>query len=244
MSEYLLTIVTVTKNCVSTIDRTLDSLQAVKCKDIEYLIVDGVSSDGTLEVIRKRGSLVDICLSEPDGGIYNAMNKGVVLARGKYILFINGDDELVSEGFHTVMGTLARGLHNIVCATTLVGDVSSPSEVLVAKPRYLPFYNSIPHPSTFVARDLLLRWPFCEDFRIVSDYDFFLRAHLAGHKFNVLPVVTAIHQRGGTSGNVARTLEELGQVQRQRLGWCYFVFYAVGGLYRWCKRMVFEIRNE
>lgn len=243
MSEFLLTIVTVTKNCAGTIGHTLDSVRAVKRDGIEYVVVDGVSSDGTLEAVRQHGTLVDRCLSEPDSGIYNAMNKGVALARGKYILFINGDDELVADGFPAVMAALAEGRHGIVCATTLVGDARSPSEVLVAVPRRLPFFNTIPHPSSFVARDLLLRWPFREDLRIVSDYDFFLRAHLAGQKFHVLPVVTAMHQRGGASGNVARSQAELDQVRRQRLGWRYFAVNAVAGLYRWGKGLVGGLRH-
>jgi glycosyltransferase involved in cell wall biosynthesis len=243
MSEFLLTIVTVTKNCAGTIGRTLDSVQAVKRDGIEYVVVDGVSSDGTLEAIHQRGALVDHCLSEHDSGIYNAMNKAVGLAKGKYILFINGDDELVADGFSAVMAALADGRHGIVCATTLVGDPRSPSEVLAAIPRHLPSFNAIPHPSSFVARDLLLRWPFREDLRIVSDYDFFLRAYLAGQKFHVLPVVTAIHQRGGASGNVVRSQAELDQVRRDQLGGRYFVVNAVAGLYRWGKGLVGRIRH-
>jgi len=238
MPEFLLTIVTVTKNCAGTIGRTLDSVQAVKRDGIEYVVVDGVSDDGTLEAICQRGALVDRCLSEPDSGIYNAMNKGVALARGKYILFINGDDELVADGFPAVMTALAEGRHGIVCATTLVGDIRSPSEVLVAVPRHLHFFNAIPHPSSFVRRDLLLRTPFREDLRIVSDYDFFLGAYLAGQSFRVLPVVTALHQRGGASGDVQRSQAELERVRRERLGWRYPLINGVAALYRQCKRAI------
>ena len=76
MTELLLTIVTVTKNCSQTIERTLDSVAAVKQKQIEYIIIDGVSVDATLSIIRSRGALVDRLVSEPDAGIYNAMNTG------------------------------------------------------------------------------------------------------------------------------------------------------------------------
>lgn len=239
----LLSIITVVKNCALTISATLNSVSKVKNEAVEYVVIDGASTDATLEIIHAHVGLVDRLISEPDSGIYNAMNKGVALARGKYILFINGDDELVADGFPAVMAALAEGRHGIVCATTLVGDARSPSEVLVAVPRRLPFFNTIPHPSSFVARDLLLRWPFREDLRIVSDYDFFLRAHLAGQKFHVLPVVTAMHQRGGASGNVARSQAELDQVRRQRLGWRYFAVNAVAGLYRWGKGLVGGLRH-
>jgi glycosyltransferase involved in cell wall biosynthesis len=238
VTELLLTIVTVTKNCDATIDRTLDSVSAVKRPGVEYVVVDGVSTDATLEAIRARGGLVDLLVSEPDSGIYNAMNKGVGLARGRYVLFINGDDALVTDGFATVMDAMAQGKDGIICATTLVGALGSPAETLVAKPWRLPFFNSIPHPSSFVRRELLLRSPFREDLRIVSDYDFFLGAYLAGQSFRVLPVVTALHQRGGASGDVQRSQAELERVRRERLGWRYPLMNGVVALYRQCKRVI------
>lgn len=238
MTELLLTIVTVTKNCAATIERTLDSVSAVKQPGVEYVVVDGVSTDSTLEVISARGGLVDRLVSEPDNGIYNAMNKGVGLARGKYVLFINGDDELVADGFPDVMAAMVRGRDRIICATTLVGERCSPAEILVAKPRRLPFFNSIPHPSSFVSRELLLSSPFREDLRIVSDYDFFLGSYLAGHSFYVLPVVTALHQRGGASSDVQRSQIELERVRRERLGWRYPLINSVMALYQRCKRLV------
>ena len=239
MNELILSIVTVTKNCVGTIDRTLDSVQAVKQAGVEYVVVDGKSTDGTLEAIRSRGALVDHLVSEPDSGIYNAMNKAVRLVRGRYVLFINGDDELVASGFPAVMEAMACGGDEIICATTVVGDIVSPIETLVAQPWRLPFFNSIPHPSSFVRRDLLLCSPFREDLRIVSDYDFFLQACLARKNFHVLPVVTALHQRGGASGDVQRSQAEIKRVRRDRLGWRYHLVDSVAGLYRLCKCLVY-----
>ena len=237
MTKLLLTIVTVTKNCASTIGRTLDSVNAVKRPGVEYVVIDGRSTDATLDAIRASGPLVDRLVSEADSGIYNAMNKGVRLAQGNYVLFINGDDALVVDGFAAVMDAMASGCAEIICATTVVGNLDSPTEILVAKPWRLPFFNSIPHPSAFVRRELLLRSPFREDFRIVSDYDFFLGAHLAGAAFHVLPVVTAIHQRGGASGDVRQSNQELKRVRRERLGWRYLLVDMLANMYSHCKRL-------
>jgi len=234
----LLTIVTVTKNCAATIDKTLDSIAAIKRPEIEYLVVDGVSTDATLSAIRHRGALVDKLVCEPDTGIYNAMNKGVRLARGRYVLFINGDDALVADGFPAVMDALALGVDKIICATTLVGDIASPTEILVARPWRLLFVNSVPHPSSFVYRDLLLRRPFREDLRIASDYDFFLGAYLAGQSFRVLTVPTALHQRGGASGDSHRSQAELECVRRDRLGWSYLWVNGMAAVYRKGMRML------
>jgi len=243
MTDFVLTIVTVTKNCAATIGKTLESVSDVKEPRVEYVVIDGASTDATLEIVQSRGALVDLLVSEPDGGIYNAMNKGVRLARGRYVLFINGDDSLVPDGFPNVMDLMSRGQDKIICATTLVGKLDSPDETLMAIPWRLPFFNSIPHPSTFVRRDFLLRNPFREDLRIVADYDFFLSAYLSGESFRVLPVVTALHHRGGASGDVQRSQEELDRVRRERLGWRYALISGLTSLYRRCKRVI-RVRTE
>jgi glycosyltransferase involved in cell wall biosynthesis len=238
MKNFLLSIITVTKNCAETIDKTLDSVHAVKTSEVEYIVVDGVSSDSTLESIRARGSLIDQLISEPDTGIYNAMNKGVGLARGRYVLFINGDDELVADGFPMVIDAMACRNDPILCATTLVGDPINPAETLTAVPWRLLFYNSVPHPSSFVRKDLLLATPFREDLKIVSDYDFFLGAYLSKQGFRVLPVITALHQRGGASGDKLRSQQELDMVRRQRLGWRYPILNGATHIRRWTRQLI------
>lgn len=230
--QPVLSIVTVTWNCAATLERTLRSVQAIKTAEMEYIIVDGVSTDGTLELARSYGGLVDILQSEPDTGIYNAMNKGVALARGDYVLFINGDDELIADGFPAVMQSLRDKTADVVCATTVVGRPESPDEVLTATPWHLLFFNSIPHPSSFTARKLLQAYPFREDLRIASDYDFFLKTYLDRRSYHVLPAVTALHQRGGASGNTQRSQAEVDQIRRDHLRWRYPLISLAQRIYR------------
>ena len=215
----LLTLVTVTKNCASTIGATLKSVAAIKQPGIEYLVVDGVSTDGTLERVTATVNLVDLLISEPDTGIYNAMNKAVSKATGHYIAFINGDDELIADGFGALLATLQTRHSNIVSGTTLVGSREQPEERLVCEPWKLPFHNSVPHPSTFVARALLTAWPFREDLRIASDYDFFLRCFLARERFVRIEADLALHYRGGASANAPQSQLEVERVRRDQLGW-------------------------
>lgn len=230
-----LTIVTVTRNCSQTISSTLQSVALVKSKNIEYVVVDGASDDGTLDILRAAGDLIDKLISEPDSGIYNAMNKAVNLASGAYVLFINGDDELVEDGFQYLMSNLKAGLSDIVCATTVVCDQISSKELLVAKPSRLLFYNSIPHPSSFVRRELLLHRPFREDLLVASDYDFFLSEYLTRQKFKILTVVTALHRRGGASGNVIISNYEIEMIRRERLGRFYPLLNFIVAIYRYFK---------
>jgi glycosyltransferase involved in cell wall biosynthesis len=98
-SRYLLTIVTITFQAERFIERTLDSVKQALAgldypSDIEYLIVDGASKDATLSIVQRYGDLVTSVISEPDRGIYDAMNKGLRAAKGKYIWFLNAGDSI------------------------------------------------------------------------------------------------------------------------------------------------------
>lgn len=237
MSAPLISIITVTKNCGATLEKTLRSVQAVKDEDIEYIVIDGVSTDDTLAVIGRHEGLVDQFVSEPDTGIYNAMNKGVARAKGAYILFINGDDELIPEGFPAVTEALRASGVDVLCANTCVDSVAPRAEILKAEPWHLLFYNSIPHPSAFVASALLKKYRFREDLRIASDYDLFLHLYLDRHNFTKLDVATALHQRGGVSGNSQLSAAEVERVKRERLRLLYPVVVAVQGIHRLRKRI-------
>jgi len=95
-----LTIITIVYNNVRDIERTLNSVINQTYKKIEYIIIDGKSTDGTLDIVEKYSSQISKIVSEPDKGIYDAMNKGLALATGDYVLFMNSGDEIYDE--HTV----------------------------------------------------------------------------------------------------------------------------------------------
>ncbi|CAH2030477.1 glycosyltransferase family 2 protein [Trichlorobacter ammonificans] len=92
-----LSIITVVRNDAVGLQRTLASVSRWKGGRTEYLIIDGASTDGTLQVVEAYRALVDHLLSEPDNGIYDAMNKGIALARGDFLLFLNAGDELLVD---------------------------------------------------------------------------------------------------------------------------------------------------
>ncbi len=112
-------------------------------------------------------------ISESDDGIYDAMNKGVSLASGEYILFLNGDDCIFCEDFDLIIKSLKQRTADIYCSQTLAFDANGQFNVLVANKWLLPYYNSIPHPSSFVSRTLLTLYPFRKDLRIAADFDHF-----------------------------------------------------------------------
>lgn len=232
MQVPLLSIVTVTKNCATTIERTLTTVQAVKAPDVEYILIDGESSDGTLLVIDRFDGVVDKFVSERDTGIYNAMNKGVALASGRYILFINGDDELIPDALLEAKKILASAQVDVLCCSSLIASDDDIIGTLIPRPRRLFFYNSIPHPSAFVASALLKTYGFREDLKIASDYDLFLRMMIAGKRFLTVDLATAIHHRGGVSSNSNISGQEVERVKRERLGATYILVYVIQRLHR------------
>jgi putative colanic acid biosynthesis glycosyltransferase len=92
-----ITVVTVCRNSAATIERTLQSVLAQDHADFEYVVIDGASTDGTLDTLQRHASRLAALISEPDRGVYEAMNKGVRRARGEYILFMNAGDVFAAD---------------------------------------------------------------------------------------------------------------------------------------------------
>lgn len=217
--QPLVSIVTVTKNCGATIERTLNSIQAIKAPDIEYVIIDGESEDETLSIIARHEHLVDILISEKDAGIYNAMNKGASIASGQYILFLNGDDRILVDGFNAAKKILAEEQPEILsCQSEEFSQNGIRLGTINPSLGRLFFFNTIPHLSTFVSSVLQKKYKFREQFRIAADYDLFLRMLLNGHRFKITKLVTATHYRGGYSNNLIQVISESRQIRRENLG--------------------------
>lgn len=154
----LFTIVTVCRNAETTIRRTLESVLAQTWRDRQYVVVDGASDDGTLAVVKAAAGGVDTVVSEADGGIFDAMNKGITLASGEWLLFLNADDYLADEH---VLADIAQeiqrtdGAVELVHGRVRVVDEKLGGSYLVGKPmRLSSFYagGSMPHGSAFVRR--------------------------------------------------------------------------------------------
>lgn len=96
-NQPLVSIITVTLNSEKNLEETLKSIKNQKNKDYELIIIDGQSIDSTIEIIKRNKNLINFCLTEKDNGIYDAFNKGLKYAKGKYIVFVNSDDILTPE---------------------------------------------------------------------------------------------------------------------------------------------------
>ena len=209
------TIITVVYNDETRIISTLQSINIQQFKDIEYIIIDGQSTDNTLQIIKDSDVKVDKLISEPDKGIYDAMNKGVQYATGEWILFLNAGDTFHSE--NTLKQTFA--FENVNDYDVIYGrhmwDYDTFKKESVERPLKL-MYKTMPfcHQATLTKREWLLKYPFDLRYKLIADYDFFRKIYYNGAKFLYRPVIIANYLcTGGASGdNLVRVYKENFQI--------------------------------
>ena len=178
-----LSIVTITYNCQNTIKRCLDSISNQTYGNIEYIIVDGGSTDGTLKIIESYSPIINKFISEPDEGIYDALNKGIKIATGEVIGFLHADDIFASNTtLQNIMNVFNSNRTDVV-----YGDIEilkniddiMPKRKWISKkfnPSLLGLGWMPPHTSMFVKSTLYSEYgKFDTSFSISGDYDFILR---------------------------------------------------------------------
>lgn len=182
----ILSVITVNLNNAAGLALTAESICRQTFSDYEWLVIDGGSSDGSVEVINKYSNHILYWVSETDTGIYNAMNKGLTLARGKYVLFLNSGDYLISdtvlqEVFDlNVEADIIYGDFEFVdnCGRSL-GDFRY-NDTLCFSDLYI---GGLPHNASFISRQLLLEHPFNEGYKLASDWEFFVKMALLSRSF-------------------------------------------------------------
>jgi glycosyltransferase involved in cell wall biosynthesis len=213
----LVSIVTVNLNDRAGLARTLASVARQSFTDRELIVVDGGSTDGSVDVIRESGALVTAWTSERDGGVYEAQNKGIARARGAYCLFLNSGDALASD---EALARLLAGPpeEDIVYGDVLIEHPDGRHEpwTLPDRPTFeLMMHRSLPHPATAIRRSVFERLgPYDTSLRIAADYELFLRAIVVeGVATRHVPHPIAVHARGGISS----TQLELAAAERRMI---------------------------
>ncbi|MGV9012480.1 MAG: glycosyltransferase family 2 protein [Flavobacteriales bacterium] len=208
-------IVTVVYNGAATLEHTIQSVLTQDLTGIEYIIVDGGSTDGTLDIIRKYDDKLAYWVSEMDKGIYDAMNKGVALCTGEWVGLINADDAYAEGAVNAAMeAAAAHSGTNIVHGDILVHYPNGSSKVKHAKRSgfLLKYWEMVlNHPSFFVRRSYYQGRPFDPAFRVSGDHHWTLRAWRENpSQFQYVPKVLAHFTAGGASmtNPLARVLEE------------------------------------
>lgn len=175
-----LSIISINLNNSEGLERTIQSILAQGFTNYEYIIVDGASTDCSIEIIKKYDKRITRWISEPDDGIYGAMNKGVRLAAGEYCLFLNSGDIL--EDGNALNRVFAIDFNQDIIYGNLIinnsGIISKrqfPSQLTA----YYFIRDTLPHPATLIKKELLIKSDlYDENLRISADHDFFQRSIL------------------------------------------------------------------
>jgi glycosyltransferase involved in cell wall biosynthesis len=209
------TVVTVAFNSSATIADTLRSIEGQQYDDLEHIVIDGGSTDGTLDILRSTGTRVSRIVSEPDRGIFDAMNKGWSLATGDVVGFLNSDDTFSSpESVARIAAALVKSESDACYGDLVYVDRENPSRV-VRYWRSRPFVNGDfrkgwqpPHPTFYVRREVFERvGGFDLEFRIQSDFEFCLRLlEVARIRSCYVPHVLVNMRTGGVSNSGFRNV--------------------------------------
>ena len=205
----LVTIVTAVLNDCANIEKTIKSVVDQTYEKIEYIVIDGGSTDGTLDIIQKYKDRIDIGISEPDDGIYHAMNKGIDLASGEWINFMNSNDTFYENT--TVEKIFSRSHADF---DFIYGDyVWKKNDRLFqisARPLDQMWQKiSFSHQSLFSRTSIMKMDKFETKYKIVSDYAFYYPRYVNGSRFYKADVIVAVVSADGVSDNLffTRTLE-------------------------------------
>jgi len=211
-----LSVITINYNNRNGLLGTFESVKNQTYKVFQYVVIDGASTDGSVELLDEYRSIIDVCISEKDGGIFNAMNKGIKYAQGDYCLFLNSGDTLYADN------TLERVAPLLGEADFMSGDTAcclvngetktwkSPNEISL----YLLAIYSLSHQATFIKASLLKERPYREDLKIVSDWEqVFYEIMVRGHSYRRLDLPVCRFTYGGVSSSNP----ELREIERKKV---------------------------
>ena len=235
-----ISIITITYNSAKTLPRALESVRSQTYGDIEHIIVDGASTDGTVEIIKNYSkgqsapsgqyqNTKEVCwISEPDEGIYDAINKGIRMATGDAIGFLHSDDKFYSQDtIAHIAAAFASSKADVV-----YGDLEYCKGEKVTRswksntfnPRSLKYGWMPPHPTMYVRREVYKQvGEYDSWFRISADYDMILRIFTAGYKTHYIPQVLVSMETGGasnknTKARLSKTQEDYIVLRKNNVG--------------------------
>jgi glycosyltransferase involved in cell wall biosynthesis len=202
MNTPLISIITVVRNGVSTLEQTILSVINQTYKNIEYIIIDGGSTDGTVDIIKKYENHLACWVSEPDKGIYDAMNKGIDKATGEWINFMNSGDWFYSKSVLTDIFNNKETVHSDVIYGSYYSNIYGKSKITHIKhskinniKKKMPFC----HQTAFTKSNIITY--FDTRLKISADYDFFYKLYNNGYQFEETDIDVAFYDGNGSSFN-------------------------------------------
>lgn len=245
IKQPLISIITITYNAIETLPLTMASVAEQTCRDFEHLVIDGASTDSTILVARQMGTTTLRIVSEPDKGLYDAMNKGLRMARGKYVLFLNAGDRFHAPGTLQLYADAVNiKKPDIIYGDTDIVDISGKRK----GPRHLSapgmltvdsFSNGmlICHQAFMVRKAIAPRYD--TDFRFSADYDWTIRcikASRAGGRVNLRTVTIDYLSDGMTDRNKVASLLERFDIMSSHYGFMRALMSHLGFIPRALRR--------
>lgn len=210
MDTPIVSVITVCYNVAQTIEKTILSVLNQTYENLEYIVIDGGSTDGTVDIIKMYAKRLTFWISEPDNGIYDAMNKGIAKATGKFLIFMNAGDLFLSEK------VLSKCLPYFLEEVDVISGIGYLSEQkwIPAKVTDLSvaFFlkKSLNHQATFINRKLFQDNLYRTDLKIVGDSVFFFQVLIIGNASYVdIPIEIALCEKPGLSGQEKKAFAEL-----------------------------------
>ena len=228
-----ISIITATYNCEKSLQRTIDSVASQDYEEIEHIIIDGGSSDNTLNIIQANSDRITKYISEKDSGIYDALNKGIRLATGDVIGFLNSDDTFADQHIISAIANCFKTEKtDLVYGNLVYQTVDDSNEKTI---RYWESNNfnteslkygwMPPHPTLYCKREIYEQWGLFNDkFKIAADYDFILRIFKQPTiKKTFLPIILVKMSIGGISNNsikniIRKSFEDYKAIKNNMIG--------------------------
>lgn len=196
-----LSIITVCHNSKSTIRKTIESVLRQKENNMEYIIIDGGSTDGTIEIVKSYGTAIDLFISEKDEGISDAFNKGIKYAQGEIIGIINSDDEFLYGALRHVVDSMSEDT-DVFFGNGIHVKKNGCSKLIYANPDPKELYigMSMFHPGVFIRKRAYIRYGcFDKSYRFCMDRELLVRFFSKGAMFEYSDYYYAIYHFGGAS---------------------------------------------
>lgn len=220
MKKPVLSIITVCRQAREALKTTMDQILLQSWREFEYLVIDGSSSDGTQELLTDyTGRFADAgisCrfLSEPDHGIYDAMNKGTRLAHGTWLLFLNAGDLLSGPDIlQQIFGTPLASDIQILYGDTLCTYQNHQKPYPALPLDHITFEMPFCHQSAFIRRELLAAHPYDVSYKVCADHQFFLNMYLQKKTFSYRPLFISVYEIAGYSDQN----KLLSHIEKQRM---------------------------
>jgi glycosyltransferase involved in cell wall biosynthesis len=220
-------IITVCKNAINGIANTIDSVLAQNFTDYEYIIIDSQSNDGTIDVIKRYNLQITHFISEPDKGIYDAMNKGISISTGEYVLFLNAGDKFTTDYSVAAVNSIIEQRNSEIYFGKIIWVDVKNKFVITSKHEHIKYksqlyFENFPHPATIYTRKVFDRYGLFDlNFPVYGDYEWNLRA-LVKHNasFFYADFIVTTFFTDGISNNFENILEK--QSENEILKSLYF----------------------